>query len=65
MNYLELLRELDKLSLPKNQYAITSAGTMAIRGIRQTRDIDLIVTDELWEELAKIYPVSKEEGDCY
>lgn len=61
MKFAELLTELDKLNLPKGQYAITSSGPMGIRGIRESRDIDVIVTDKLWEELIQKYPISEKE----
>ncbi|MBU4381382.1 hypothetical protein L6255_02740 [Candidatus Parcubacteria bacterium] len=46
-----LLEELDKLNLPKDQYAITSSGSLAIRGIREANDLDIIVTPKVWKEL--------------
>ena len=55
-----LLAELDKLNLPKDQYAITSSGILAIRGIREANDLDIIVSPKLWEELSKKYPIKKE-----
>lgn len=63
MNFLTLLEELDKLDLPKDKYAITSSGTLAIRGIRQAKDIDLVVTEDLWEELGAKYGI-KEKPIC-
>ena len=50
-----LLAELDKLNLPKDQYAITSSGILAIRGIREADDLDILVTPKLWEELSQKY----------
>lgn len=58
MNFNEALKELDKLNLPKDQYAITSSGTLAIRGLREAADLDIIVTDSLWQELSQKYPVT-------
>jgi len=55
-----LLAELDKLNFPKDQYAITSSGPLAIRGIREANDLDIIVSLKLWAELLKKYPVKKE-----
>ncbi|MBU0952468.1 MAG: hypothetical protein KKH91_06585 [Elusimicrobia bacterium] len=51
---------MDKLNLPKDQYAITSSGPLAIRGIREANDLDLIVTPKVWRALSKKYPVKKE-----
>ena len=48
--------EIKKLNLPIDQYAVFGSGPMAIRNIRDSHDIDIIVTDELWELLLKQYP---------
>lgn len=58
MELLTLLRELDDLKLETGEYAITASGAMAGRGIREARDLDLIVTPRLWEELASRFGVS-------
>lgn len=50
---MKYLKELEKLNLPKNQYVIFGSGPLAIRGIRENEDIDLIVTKKLWDELLK------------
>ncbi len=38
------------MGLPAGSYAIFGSGPMAVRGLRECRDIDLIVTDGLFEE---------------
>lgn len=52
MNWQLLIKELDSLNLPTQQYAITSSGCMAVRGLREAGDIDLVLSDELWNQLA-------------
>ncbi len=47
--------ELKKLNLPLGQYAIFGSGPLAIRGLRENNDIDIIVTDKLWQNLTKKY----------
>lgn len=44
------VRELD---LPKDSYAVFGSGPLAIRGIREAHDIDLVITPELFKELTK------------
>ena len=51
----ELLNELNKLNLPKDEFAIFGSAVMAIKGIREAKDIDLIVTNELYKKLIKKY----------
>lgn len=59
-----LLKELKKLNLPKDKFAVFGSGPLGIRGIRKINDLDLVVLPELWEELRKQYPtVNKELGD--
>ena len=45
------------LHLPIDQYAITGSGALGIRNLRAIGDIDIIVTPELWNILAKKYEV--------
>ena len=59
MHFSQLLEELDKLNLPKDKYAITSSGPLAVRGIREAKDIDLVVSEDLWRELGTKYLVNK------
>jgi len=52
---LKHLNELEALSLPKGKYAIFGSGPLAIRGIRESNDIDIIVKLELWQKLVEKY----------
>ncbi len=58
-NIHTFLEELKALQFPIGEYVIVSSGPMAIRGIRECSDIDLIVSDKLFEELSQKYPVIK------
>ena len=49
--FKELLKKVKELNLPQNQYAIFGSGPLAIRGIRDSNDIDLIVKKKLWNKL--------------
>ena len=53
--FLEKLKPLKELNLPSHHYLIWGSGPLAIRGLRMARDIDLIVTKSLWNELTKKY----------
>jgi len=55
----QLVRDLN---LPAGQYAITSSGPLGVREIREIGDIDLVVDDDLWNELASMYPTVLEQG---
>lgn len=56
-SFEDKLKELDKLNLPIGLYAIFGSGPLAIRKIRDSKDIDIIVKEELWIMLSKSYPV--------
>ncbi len=60
MQLQELLKELDSLNLPKNQYVITSSAALAVRGIREANDLDIVVSAELGNTLKPKYPLIKE-----
>jgi len=49
MKYLE---ELKNLGLPADQFAVFGSGSLAIRGLRENKDIDVIVKEHLWQRLA-------------
>ncbi len=53
---LKYLNELIDLNLPADKYAVFGSGPMAVRGLRDNKDIDLIVKPPLWNALSKIYP---------
>lgn len=55
MKYLD---ELKALNLPNGEFSICGSGPLAIRRIRECRDIDVIVTKKLWETLSKSHPVT-------
>jgi len=55
MRYLD---ELCELNLPSDQYAVFGSGVLAIRGLRENRDIDIVVKQELWKKLINKYPVN-------
>lgn len=48
MNIIEKIKELN---LPKDQYVVIGSGTMAILGIKEANDIDISVTEELFDKL--------------
>ncbi|CCB89426.1 GNAT family N-acetyltransferase [Simkania negevensis] len=49
---------LKQLDLPVDQYAITASGPLGIRNLRDINDIDIIVTQGLWDTLAARYGVT-------
>jgi hypothetical protein len=51
MNRSELLELVDDLRLSLGQYAIFGGGSLAIRGIRDAKDLDIFVTEKLFIEL--------------
>lgn len=62
MIFSDFLKRLNKLTLPEDQFVIVGSGPLGVRDIRECRDLDVLVTDELWNELAKKYPIKQEHG---
>ena len=56
-NNLEKFSALRQFNLPCDQYAITGSGPLGIRNLKAIGDIDIIVTDELWNRLAAKYGI--------
>lgn len=56
MNKNEIFKILDKYNLNKNEFVIISGAAMVIRNYKEeTRDIDISVSKEYYEELLKKY----------
>jgi len=55
MKFKEYMSELRSLNLQKDQYAIFGSGPMAVRNLRDSKDLDVIAKKELWCNLSKRY----------
>ena len=51
-----LIERLKSLKLSADQFALFGSGPMAVRGMREPGDLDVVVTKELFVELSKKYP---------
>ncbi len=57
MNFKYHLDELKKLNLPEDEFVVVSSGALAVRRIREAKDLDVIVTEKLWNKLIQKYQV--------
>lgn len=48
---INLYEEINKLNLPKDHFMIVGSGIMSIKGIRNSHDLDLVISEELFEKL--------------
>jgi hypothetical protein len=48
--FARLIKRLQELELPKGKYVIFGSGPLAIRKIRDTHDLDVIVTKDVFED---------------
>ena len=55
-NFEKFIKTLEVLDLDPEKYMITGSGSLAVRGIRDCVDLDVLVTDELGESLKQQYP---------
>lgn len=61
---MNIVEEMKKLKFPQEQYVIVGSGPLVVRGIRETNDIDIVVSPKLfekckqdwWEQLPRTYP---------
>ncbi len=51
-----------ELNLPLGQYFITGGGPLGVRNLRAIGDIDIVVSQELWDDLAKQFGVVEDKG---
>ena len=46
----DLFQRVKKLKLPIGKYALFGSAPMGVRGLKKCSDIDLIVSEEIWEK---------------
>lgn len=59
MDRQEVIAEILALELQADQYIVAGGASMTIRGLRDTSDIDLVVTQELFDRLSALEWVQK------
>ncbi|MDD4353290.1 MAG: hypothetical protein PHN56_02410 [Candidatus Nanoarchaeia archaeon] len=57
----DLINELKKLNLPKDEFSVFGSGPIAVRGLKEPGDLDIIVTENLWNILKKKYELIKKQ----
>lgn len=50
---MDIFAELKKLNFPQEKYLVIGGASMAGRGLKQTKDLDLLLSRDLIEELRK------------
>ncbi len=45
---MNIVKEVKSLGLPEGEYAVFGSGPLAVHKIRDTRDIDLLVSPKLY-----------------
>ena len=53
--FTENLKKLDALGLDPEEYLITGGSVLAAHGLRDSKDIDILVSERLWTELLQKY----------
>lgn len=51
MNKQEIIQEITSLNLPQGSYVVYGSAPLAICGLREASDIDLLISEELFETL--------------
>ncbi len=62
MTLAEHITNIKNLHLPNGKFVVVSSGTLALHGIRDANDIDLIVKPSLWIKLSEKYEVFEKDG---
>ncbi len=52
MKYIDEVLELD---LPLGKYVIIGSGPIAVRGLRENNDVDILADEDLWDSFAEEY----------
>lgn len=56
---VKYLDEVLALNLPRDQYALFGSTCLAVHGLRENKDVDILVKERIWKELVKEYPLTK------
>ena len=66
MNKEELLKLVESLNMPKDEYYILGGGSLVMFGIKdKTADLDLCISEELFDRLKEEYGIDeKDKNDC-
>ena len=57
MNFQKQFDDVKKLNLPASDFVVVSSGALSVRGLRESNDIDIIVTQSLWDEMIQKFKV--------
>ncbi len=55
-NFTEYLKKFDALGLNPDECMLTGGAVMAVHGLRDCKDLDVFITNSLWEKLKQEYP---------
>lgn len=50
---MDIVKEVKKLNLPEGRYVVFGSGPLHVHGIRESKDIDILATEEVFESLRK------------
>lgn len=50
---MNIFEKVKSLNLPHDQYVVVGGGVLAAHGIRETQDVDIVATPELFEEIKR------------
>lgn len=56
------LDELRRLNLPREQYALFGSALLSVYNIRESKDLDIIVKADLWDDLVKKHAANLKEN---
>ena len=66
MNKEQVLKMLEELNLPKNEFYVLSGASLVLRGIRELcSDLDLCISEELYEKIKDKYELTdNKKNEC-
>ena len=62
MDRVAIIDAVKRLGLPADDFVVVSSAALAMRGIREAKDIDIVVTPCLWKELSTQHSVDIYHG---
>lgn len=59
-----IIAKIKELNLSKGKFIVVGGSSLAVRGIRETKDIDIVVTQDLFDKLSKENWLYDTEYEC-
>lgn len=64
---MNIFKKLTEINFPLGEYVVVGSGPLAARELREASDLDIVVTDKLWQQLSNSgnYKLKEKNGSLF